>query len=247
MTVNPDTSLCPDCGAGVYLFEGSTYDRLREKYLTGFLSNGPVYPGMKKAQASAYEVPRERHVYVAHGCDPVERDAHESTMRGLAERTGKALAEAASQVVGRTLSAEDVQGEGVLEGILYPDLPVGADHEADRLRRAVANADKEVTRVLVEAGMARRCPRCGARVGAVCENLTERRRGRLVHTARPHVERVPAPDDIPGGEYMRAVRSLGDAAAAEDGFRNQVMRLVADSMRRERRLQGLLKKLVQQG
>ena len=150
--------------------------------VTVFEHDGKRYTPLDEYLLSGTMVGRERDVefrrtYVEHRCRPEDL-----------ERYG-------------------VAAEGVIEGLkkLIEDNPprwLSSDLQA--AGTAAHDSYSKLQEVTARAGLTRECPRCGAAVGAPCENLTERRRGNVVATKKAHEERMPLPETIEATELNLA-------------------------------------------
>lgn len=132
-----------------------------------------------------------RFAYVPHDCEP-------ETVDKFAELRQRAL-------------------DGL--GLLLAVTPSSFD-QADLIDAKQSTDEKiaHLTEMTEQYGLTLECPRCGAGIGQPCENLSERKHGRLAYTRRPHETRLPYADTVEA-KHLETIRAeVGDAVT----FMNQI-------------------------
>lgn len=145
-----------------------------------------------------------RFVYVFHQCEPETVDAYTA----LRQRALDGLA------------------------LLLAANPSRFD-QAD-LMDAKADTDEKIrylTQMTQDYGLTLECPRCGAGVGEPCENLSERNRGRMAYTRRPHDTRLPYAGTVEAAHLETLRTDIGDA--------NTFMNKIVEALEGEKALEKL--------
>lgn len=126
--------------------------------------------------------------------------------------------------------------EGVIEGLkrLIEDNPprwLSSDlQDAGTAAQETYVALQEIT---ARAGLTRDCPRCDVAIGDACENLTERKRGNVVPTKKPHEDRMPLPGTVDAAEI--------DLAREETAGAYGLLHEIQEALKTDRALEKLLR------
>lgn len=128
--------------------------------------------------------PEFRRVYVEHTCRPEDLESYVSATEGVVD---------------------------ALKQFIDDNPPRFTYDELQEAATTAHSSQVQLREVTASAGLSRDCPRCGAAVGSPCENLLERKRGRLVPTKNPHDERTPLPETIEAAELGLAREETAEA------------------------------------
>lgn len=150
--------------------------------------------------------PEFRRVYVEHRCRPEDLERYEAAAEGV--------------VTALKQLAEDNRSQRTYDEL--QDAAEAAHASQITLRETTART-----------GMSRDCPRCGAPLGAPCENLLERRRGNTVPTKNPHNERIPLPGTVEAFE----LDLMREETAAAYGLLSEIQ----EALKADRALEKLIR------
>lgn len=138
----------------------------------------------------------ETQVFASHRCDP-------AAVEEYTEEKSRVLTDLGTWAGSRL-------------ALLESD-PVLTKTAQKRLNESQQRLDEAIT----ENALTRPCPKCQTAPGDPCENLTERRRGNHVHTARPHAERLPDPTTVETCGMDRLVAERDERYRELDRLRSQ--------------------------
>lgn len=160
-------SRCTLCGDGIYLHVDG-YGQTALDRIDGQLLT---------TDRSDPHHPQPRTVLIEHACDPSTREAHDARMLTTLDALERHLIE------------NPIEAEPITEQQLQ-ELREKAGQDDETHRTAVREVHDELTRLSFDRG----CSRCGAEVGAPCQNLAKRKQGIVQATKNPHPERIPDVD-----------------------------------------------------
>lgn len=183
----------------------------RDCGVTVFEHDGKHYSPLQEYLLSGPMVGRERDVefrrtYVEHRCRPEDLERYSLVAEGVIEGLKRLIEDNPP----RWLSS-DLQAAGTAAHETYAAL-------------------QEVT---ARAGLTRDCPRCEVAAGDACENLTERKRGNVVATKKPHEERMPLPGTVEAAEI--------DLAREETAGAYGLLHEIQEALGTDRALEKLLR------